>query len=154
MIFLKIILVGLMATAIMSVFLSLVHKRGWANGDMIRAVGSAITRSDEGALIYGLIVHFSLGAFFAFFYSFCLNFSPAGSFFSVIAVCTAVGFFHGLLMILLTIIIVAEHHPLERFRRLGPDAAIAHLIAHILYGICVGLGLALLGIRGLPIFEA
>jgi hypothetical protein len=33
---------------------------------------------------------------------------------------------------------VAEHHPLERFRDAGAEVAIAHMVGHIVYGLIVG----------------
>jgi hypothetical protein len=36
-------------------------------------------------------------------------------------------------------VILAEHHPVERFQNAGFQVAIVHFIAHIIYGSLIGL---------------
>lgn len=35
--------------------------------------------------------------------------------------------------------LVAERHPVEKFRRAGPEVAAAHIVGHVAYGLGVGL---------------
>lgn len=116
-----------------------------ANGDMIRAIGSGITGSEKRAFSIGLVAHLIAGTFFGFLYALCLSFAPAIGLFGYVLVTTGLGFFHGLVMCMLMIIAVAEHHPLEKFRSFGPAVAVAHLIAHVVYGASIGLILYLVG---------
>ena len=48
----------------------------FANGDMVRAIGSAITRREENSLIPGLITHFFFGVVFTALYVFLLSMVP------------------------------------------------------------------------------
>jgi hypothetical protein len=47
--------------------------------------------------------------------------------------------FHGLVATMFLAIVVAENHPLEKYRKAGPDVMIVYLIAHLLYGLSLGL---------------
>ncbi|NBQ54581.1 MAG: hypothetical protein EBU49_13525, partial [Proteobacteria bacterium] len=46
---LQISLIGLLATTVMTTFLYVIHWTGFANGDMVRAIGSSITKSYDGS---------------------------------------------------------------------------------------------------------
>jgi len=37
------------------------------------------------------------------------------------------------------VVLVAEHHPLERFQKAGMGVAVAHLLGHLVYGLIIGL---------------
>ena len=65
---LRVLLVGIVATACMSLSLYLIHWSGFANGDMVRALGSWVTRRYEDSLRIGLLIHFSAGVAFALIY--------------------------------------------------------------------------------------
>jgi hypothetical protein len=54
------------------------------------------------------------------------------------------GFVQGLVVSIGLVIVVAEHHPVERFRKAGVKVALIHLIAHVIFGAIVGLVSALL----------
>jgi len=61
------ILGGLLGTGGMTLTLYIFNSFGFANGDMVRAVGSLITKSYKNSLIPGLIIHFRSVDFFQFF---------------------------------------------------------------------------------------
>jgi hypothetical protein len=42
--------------------------------------------------------------------------------------------------------VVAERHPVERFRSAGPEVGAAHILGHVAYGLGVGLMAWLLGV--------
>ena len=44
------------------------------------------------------------------------------------------GFAQGLVVSLSLVVLIAEHHPQKSFRKAGFGVAIAHLLAHIVYG--------------------
>jgi len=138
--FWPILISGLAATTVMSLFLSLVHRSNLADGDMIRAVGSLFTRAEKGSLLAGTVIHYSVGMLLAVAYAAIVRASPVseGSVL-IIGVCVGVSFFHGLLVSMMTAIVVAEHHPLPRFRRAGADVVITYLLAHVVYGLTLGL---------------
>ena len=132
------VLAGIIATAGMTAFLWLIDKTGKVNANMVRALGSALTRSVETSLVPGLIIHFVSGIFFAFIYIYALNMIQLGSLFSLALAGGIIGFAHGFAFSFI-MVILAEHHPVERFQNAGFQVAIVHFIAHIIYGILVGL---------------
>ncbi len=140
-----IIVAGIVATTAMVLVMEAIHRMGWANADMVRAVGSIFTRSDHGAFGIGLTVHYLMGILFAFAYTFILSIAPIYSFKAVVILSTTMGMVHGMVVGLLITIFVAEHHPLPRFREGGAGVVIAHKIGHDVYGVVLGLTLGLLG---------
>ena len=60
------ILSGLIGTFSMTLFLWLITAYGICQVDMVRALGSALTRSEDNAFLPGMAVHFGAGFFFAF----------------------------------------------------------------------------------------
>jgi hypothetical protein len=43
---------------------------------------------------------------------------------------------------LLLVIVVAEHHPLERFREAGFRVGVTHVAAHVVYGLVLGIAVS------------
>jgi len=54
------------------------------------------------------------------------------------------GFLQGLVVSIGLVIVVAEHRPVERFRKAGVNVALIHLIAHVIFGAIIGLVSALI----------
>lgn len=142
----RVLLAGIVATAFMSLSLYLIHWSGFANGDMVRALGSLVTRRYENSLLTGWIIHFSAGAAFAVVYAKALEMTGFPAATLGVPICTVFGLFHGIVVSLLLVVIVAEHHPLERFQEAGPPVAITHIAAHVVYGLVVGVGLSTWGV--------
>ncbi len=132
------IVAGLVGTAAMTLCLMLIHKTGWTNADMVRAIGSAITRSYHNAFPVGLVVHFLIGIPIALAYLTLLNLIQLQGYWSTIMAAGFLGFGHGLIFSVL-MLSLAEMHPLERFRRVDLQVVFAHLLAHGIYGLGVGL---------------
>ena len=138
----RVLLVGIVATACMSLCLYLIHWSGFANGDMVRALGSLVTRRDENSLPIGWLIHFSAGAFFSVIYAQALVMTGfSGSTLGAL-ICVVFALFHGSVVSLLLVVIIAEHHPLERFREAGLPVAITHIAAHVVYGFVIGVGVS------------
>ena len=138
-----IIIAGILGTAGMSITMWLITQTRLANADMIRAVGSILTRSYENAFTPGLITHFTVGILIAFVYAAFLNLFDYRSIVAYSSIGAMMGTMHGLAVTFALVILVAEHHPLEQFREAGAEVAIAHMVGHIVYGLIVG---AIIGI--------
>jgi hypothetical protein len=120
----------------MSALLLLPRWLGIGKIDVIPAVGALITSKAENALSIGYVVHFTSGIIFAYIYwglilsmklpAVWWTFGFAGS-------------IHGIIVMLLVCIAVMEHHPIARYHERGPMTGLAQLIAHIVYGLVVGL---------------
>ncbi|MDB5038601.1 MAG: hypothetical protein JWQ35_2129 [Bacteriovoracaceae bacterium] len=133
-----ILLAGIAGTSGMTLFLYAMHGRKIRTGDIIRAVGSIVTRSEKNAFFVGLILHYCMGIFFAFVYSLLIGLSPVKSHLDSILFCSFFGFLHGVIMVIIFTIFVAEHHPIKRFQQAGVSVVVAQFLAHIIYGTLVG----------------
>ena len=135
----SIMIVGILATSIMTLFLYLVRALKIADTDMLSAIGTLVTRNTEhNSRAIGLIIHAIAGIIFAFVYLIAaasLGFEPGRDF---IYFGTIIGFAHGVIFSMVMTILVAEHHPIERFREKGFSVVAAHAIAHIIYGFSIG----------------
>jgi len=134
---------GILGTTAMVAIMSLIHHMKWANADMVRAIGSVYTKSRDLSLFYGLMTHYSFGIFFAFAYSALFSVAPVISSGSIIIIGTLTGLVHGLMVGLLLSVVVAEHHPDAKFRRVGIDVALAHVVGHIAYGAALSVFIAM-----------
>ena len=137
----QIALTGLLATTVMTAFLYFIHWAGFANGDMVRAIGSAITKRYDGSFWTGMAVHYVSGIIFAIIYVYILALVPpwdGGQVAKMSELGALLGFVHGLLVSFLLVIVVAEHHPMEQFRKAGFGVALVHLAAHVVYGGVIG----------------
>lgn len=133
-------IIGVIATSVMSSFLLLITGLKISNVDMIRAIGSIYTKSKKTALLPGVFAHFTAGVVFCHLYLILFNIFPLSvdNPFIYIILGTLSGMVHGVVVSLLLVILVAEHHPLKEFRRAGFDVAVFHLLAHVVYGFIVG----------------
>lgn len=144
------VMTGLAATTAMTSFLYIIHWTGFANGDMVRALGSAITRHEEKSLLPGMLVHFVAGILFAGLYLYILSFVPdmggesAARFVRMVQLGAMLGFVQGLIVSFGLVIVVAEHHPVDRFREAGFRVALVHIVAHVIFGGVAGVMAALI----------
>ncbi|MFK7825989.1 MAG: DUF6789 family protein [Oligoflexales bacterium] len=132
----NIVLSGFVATSVMTTFIYLIHISKISNADMIGALGSYISSDLLKARLIGTLIHFSIGLSTAFFYVAVwsrFNFSQ-----NLPGVGLLTGFAQGLVVSLGLVVLVAEHHPSERFRKVGFGIALTHLFAHIVYGGVLG----------------
>lgn len=148
MIILMVIVAGLIATAGMTGFLWSVDRTGWANADMVRAVGSLITKSYHNALGVGLTVHFINGVIIAAVYFYVFSLVVPVNLVSEIVLGGVMGFAQGF-VVSLGIIRLAYRHPVEAFQDADYKVAAAHLVAHVVYGLLVGAAYGLLLDAGL-----
>lgn len=132
------ILGGILGTGGMTLVLYAFHKAGLANGDMVRAVGSFVTKKYENSIQPGLIIHFSSGVFFSILYTIIIDLFDSASIETAIAYGIAIGLFHGAVVALL-LVVAAEHHPLEKFQNATFTVASLHWGAHVVFGFIVGL---------------
>jgi uncharacterized membrane protein len=138
------IVAGIVGTLFMSLVMWFIHERAWANADMIRAVGSMVTRRYENSLLPGLLLHFLAGCIFALFYVMILRATGITNWFVLMQIGLAIGTMHGAAMVFV-LMAMSEKHPLEQFREAGPEVGWAHVVGHMAYGIGVGLAVGLIG---------
>jgi hypothetical protein len=120
--------------------LAILHGKTLSSTDMLRALGSIVTKNPSYAYPAGAAIHFTVGCLCAFLYIGVWNVFPFSGMVELTTLGLLVGFGHGLLVSFMLVIAVAEHHPLKRFREAGFAVAGAYLVAHLVYGFTVGLG--------------
>ena len=141
------VLAGVIGTAGMSILMWGVTRSGIANAAMIRAIGSLFTQTYEDSFRPGLVAHFVVGIIIAFVYIALISLFAPTSLAGTIALGGMIGFAHGIAFGFTLVVAVAEHHPLEQFRNVGLEVAVAHLLGHVVYGVLVGLVVGLTGVR-------
>jgi len=144
---LKILFCGWSATIAMTAFLLIVDKLQWANANMVNAIGSLVTRGERGAFPVGLAVHFTVGTVIAAGSIAVWSLFDMASVPETLALGTVVGTGLGLVVSIMLVVLVAEHHPLELYREAGLRVAVAHLAAHVVYGVILGLTVGLSGTK-------
>jgi hypothetical protein len=127
---------GVVGTAVMTALLLFPRWLGFGKIDVIPAVGALITGKAENAFSIGFIVHFASGIIFAYIYLGILLLMKMPIVWWGFAMA---GFIHGIVVMLLVCIVVMEHHPVARYHDRGPMTGLAQLLAHIAYGVVVGL---------------
>ncbi len=138
MLLITIVLAGLISTILMCVVLETTTRLRLANADMVRALGSLFTGNFDNSTRPGLIFMLLSGVLFGFVYYAIINFFVPDPGIATVLAGLAMGLFHGMVVSLALVVIVAEHHPLERFRKAGYEVAAAHLGAHVIYGFSMG----------------
>ncbi|MCH7547947.1 MAG: hypothetical protein IH969_00150 [Candidatus Krumholzibacteriota bacterium] len=141
---LHVLAAGLTGSVLMSLVMGLITRAHLANADMIRGLGSLVTKSLHNAFPVGLLLHLLSGTIFAFPYTYVLLSVGIDSAAAMIIIGAAIGLFHGAAMSFILLAVVAENHPLEEFREARVEVAAAHVVGHVAYGIGVGLTVTLL----------
>ena len=133
------LIAGILGGTAMEGALWLVGSAGWARADMIVALGSMITRSRTNAWKAGAIIH-SIAAFaFAILYTLLIIRLGYTQLPYSLAVGAGLGFWHGLIVSLGLVWVLAERHPLEEFTDAGLAIGLSHILGHVAYGAVVGL---------------
>jgi hypothetical protein len=134
---------GILGVAAMECAMWLICRSGWAQGNMIVAVGSLFTRSRTNAFRAGALLHAISAVAFAIIYY--LGMIELGVAFFPRAIYAGIGFgvIHGMIVSLMLVWVVAEKHPLEEFQDAGLAVGVSHFAGHIAYGAAVGLVIAI-----------
>jgi hypothetical protein len=132
-------LAGLLGVAALELAMWLMTSNGLARGNMVVALGSLLTRSRARAFRVGLAVHLLAGIGFAMLYVWALRAGGLAHFPVVLAAGLGFGAAHGILVSLMLVWVVADHHPLEEFREADLAIGLSHFAGHVAYGAVVGL---------------
>jgi len=133
---------GLLATLGMALFFHLIRIFKFSSANIVCLLESFFTESEKNeSSSIAWFFHFLFGVIFAFIYALVLKIIPGIIKYSAsyLAAGTVLGFVHGLIFSLIVIILVAEHHPVKKYREQGFGGAIYYFIAHIIYGLTFGL---------------
>jgi len=117
----------------------LIARAGLAKGDMILALGSLLTQSRQNAYRVGLIVHATAAIGFALVYTLLLVTLGYTRLPMSLMLGLGVGGFHGIIVSLMLVWVVADQHPLEEFKEADLLVGLSHVAGHVAYGGMVGL---------------
>ena len=131
------ILSGTLGVGAMTLIMMLFSKLRVAEGNMILAMGSLITKKEQNSFSLGLVMHLSGGVFFAILYSLVLIRVPEAQIGALPAIGLGLGLIHGLVFSSVLITSVADFHPHERFRSPSVSDAVSHVLGHCVFGFVV-----------------
>ena len=134
---------GILGGLAMELVMWLICRAGWAEGNMIIAVGSMVTKTREKAFRTGAVLHVLSAVGFAMVYAIAmrelgLSHFPIGFYAGL-----GFGVIHGLIVSLMLVWVVAVQHPLEEFQTAGFAVGLSHFAGHVAYGGVVGMVIAL-----------
>ncbi len=138
------LLAGFLGAAAMDFFLLLASKDTHPHVDMTEALGSLITGKLEGANVIGRFIHLASGAAFGLAYGLIMVAAQATTLPYSIFLGLGLGLFHGIFTSYCLMFVVAERHPIEKYRNATFQTGALHLIGHIVYGGVVGLVVGIL----------
>lgn len=129
--FLPLIWSGLLAAAVMALFLVEVEKLGWAKSDMFWTIGSIFSKSRTTARTIGLTVHALAGVIFAVIYVMIWSVFTPLTYNDFVKIGILTGAIHGLAVAFSQIVILAGS-------KKGFNVALTHVSAHVLFGLVLG----------------
>lgn len=133
---------GVFGITAMEMVMWRIGRAQWAKGNMIVALGSLITRRRTNAFRTGLILHIISATLFALLYTLAMEGLGLARWPTAFFVGTGFGVFHGIVVSLALVWVVAEQHPLEEFNEAGLAVGLIHFVGHVAYGAAVGLVIA------------
>lgn len=133
------VVAGVLGALAMALVMRLIARAGWAHADMIAAVGSMLTKSRDSARPVGIFMHAVSGIGFAMIYRVLIIGLGLHNFPDAISAGLGFGVFHGIVVSLMLVWMMAEQHPLEEFRNVSAAVGVSHFAGHVAYGLVVGL---------------
>ena len=133
------VVAGVLGGSAMLFAMWLMTHGGLAKGNMIVALGGMVTRSRESALRVGLMLHTLSAVGFAMVYAMLMLWLGGTAMPTALLLGLGTGFFHGLIVSLMLVWVVAEGHPFEEYNEAGLAVGLSHLLGHVVYGAVVGL---------------
>lgn len=137
--YVTVIIAGLLGATAMQSTMWLISRAGWAKGNMVVALGGLFTRSRASAGRVGAILHAIWAMIFSILYALVIERTHATAISEIFALGLGIGFFHGMIVSIMLVYVVAEHHPLEEFKEADLAIGLSHLVGHVVFGGVVGL---------------
>jgi hypothetical protein len=130
------LLYGLVATGLMSLVLALVAQAGGAAAQ-VKGIGSSIPTAVGGSQVPGAAVHILAGIVFAYVY---MGLGHAWGVlvpWELLLLGAVVGVVRGLVVSAVLGTLAMDQRPLERMQLAGVGVGTAHVLANVLYGLCL-----------------
>jgi hypothetical protein len=133
------VMAGLFGAGAMWAVMRLIERAGPQTGGMVVAVGSLLTRKRSNALMAGVAVYLFSAVLFGVIYTLLMLRLELTAWPHAFFAGAGFGFFHGLVVSLGLVWIVADNHPLDEFRQATPLVFLSHFAGHVVFGAVVGL---------------
>lgn len=133
------LIAGVIGGLAMQLVMWLISRAGLARGDMILALGSLITKSRESAYRVGFVVHGIAAVGFGLVYTLLMVVLGYTQLPESLLLGLGVGIGHGLVVSLMLVWVVCDHHPLAEFKEADLLVGLSHFAGHVAYGGAVGL---------------
>lgn len=130
---------GAVGVFLMFAIMWLITNSGLANCNMVGAIGSMITPDKTKENVYGLLVYVAGGMFFTFVYNMIFQEIMIDSVNFMLLLAMFLGFVHGLIVSYAIVAVFSHKHKDDRFQEVSIGIALAHLIAHMIFGVTLGL---------------
>ena len=130
---------GIIGGLAMELAMWLIGRAGHVKGDMILALGSLLSKTRDNAYRVGLVIHVTAAVGFALVYALLMVTLGYTHMPMSLMLGLGVGVMHGLLVSLMLVWVVADHHPLEEFKEADLLVGLSHFAGHVAYGGVVGL---------------
>ena len=132
------VMAGIAGGVAMTGVMALVGSSDVPGRSMVNAVGSLLTRSRENARLVGVLLHGISAVGYGLLYTILLMALNLTSWPSALFGGFGLGTFHGIVVSLALVWVIADQHPLEEYRETGPMVFLQHLAGHVAYGVVVG----------------
>lgn len=133
---------GLAGATLMSLVMTLIDRSGIPGRHMVVALGSLLTGSKENARLVGGLLHAAAAVIYGLAYTWLLLVLNLHTWPSALFGGLGLGVFHGIVVSLTLVWIVADQHPLPEYRETGPLVFLEHFAGHVVFGGTVGLVVA------------
>jgi hypothetical protein len=130
---------GVLGGLAMELTLWVIARAGLAKGDMILALGSLMTKTRDNAYRVGLVIHATAALGFGLVYTLLMVTLGYTHMPLSLMLGLGAGVFHGIVVSLMLVWVVADRHPLEEFKEADLLVGLSHFAAHVVYGGVVGL---------------
>jgi hypothetical protein len=136
-------LAGLLGAGVMWLAMRQIERAGPPTGGMVVALGSLLTGSRHHALRTGIYVYLLAAVVFGVGYILLMRLLELTAWPHALFTGAGFGLFHGLVVSLGLVWVVADNHPLKEFREATPIIFLSHFAGHIVFGTVVGLAIAI-----------
>ena len=131
-------IMGAVATGWMITYMCLISGLGASHVDMIRALGSIYSHDEKTGMLPGLLMQFTAGITMAYVYGIFLRIFDYAIAYKYALLSLGIGFVHGLIVTIVLAKLLAEHHPVPKYQHVGFKVALHHVVAHLVFGLVVG----------------
>lgn len=139
-------LAGVIGALGMTFILSLFGRVGWTRANLVVALGHLFVHHHvhhhRRAIVVGSLVHCIAGVVFAMIYATIFLLFGLSTPAAIIFVGLGIGWWHGVMMSLIFVVATVLSNPEGEMRKVQFSGGPAYLVAHMIYGLLVGIVIA------------